>query len=235
MNNTQAIHVLMLDSDASFDDIKYAYRKLALELHPDKNTKEKNGEKFRVVSEAYHYLKKQHKVKNLQHKYTKPSYKRQESKRPTNQNPQEDWSKFTKDFEANQEFWEQYEKAFWKDYDLNANKKSNKNNFQNAFWDESKQNMDKESVKNDFKKNANTYQNNLSVNINKSLCIGCCSCETIAPNVFIVDKMKQINPKSTVHNPYGANEEKIMDAAETCPTKAILIDDKISKRRLYPR
>ncbi len=95
--------------------------------------------------------------------------------------------------------------------------------------------MDKESVKNDFKKNANTYQNNLSVNIDKSLCIGCCSCETIAPNVFIVDKMKQINPKSTVHNPYGANEEKIMDAAETCPTKAILIDDKISKRRLYPR
>ena len=118
---------------------------------------------------------------------------------------------------------------------VNNDKKSNKNNFQNAFWDESKQNMDKESVKNDFKKNANTYQNNLSVNIDKSLCIGCCSCETIAPNVFIVDKMKQINPKSTVHNPYGANEEKIMDAAETCPTKAILIDDKISKRRLYPR
>jgi len=26
-----------------------------------------------------------------------------------------------------------------------------------------------------------------------------------------------------------------MDAAETCPTKAILVDDKKSKRRIYPR
>ena len=36
MNRTQAIQILMLNSDASFDDVKYAYRKLSLELHPDK-------------------------------------------------------------------------------------------------------------------------------------------------------------------------------------------------------
>jgi len=34
-NRTQAFQILMLNSDASFDDVKYAYRKLSLELHPD--------------------------------------------------------------------------------------------------------------------------------------------------------------------------------------------------------
>jgi len=31
MNRTQAIQILMLNSDASFDDVKYAYRKLSLD------------------------------------------------------------------------------------------------------------------------------------------------------------------------------------------------------------
>ena len=43
------------------------------------------------------------------------------------------------------------------------------------------------------------------------------------------------NPKSQVHNQYGASEEKIMDAAETCPTHAIQVNDKKSGRKVYPR
>ena len=43
-----------------------------------------------------------------------------------------------------------------------------------------------------------------------------------------------INPKSQVHNQYGASEEKIMDAAETCPTKAILVKEKKSGKKIYP-
>ena len=85
------------------------------------------------------------------------------------------------------------------------------------------------------KNNSGPHNHNLSVNIDKSLCIGCCSCETIAPKVFSVDKLTHFNPKSTVYNLHGAKEEKIMDAAETCPTKAILVDDEDSGRRLYPR
>jgi DnaJ-class molecular chaperone len=237
MNTRYANQVLMVESDATFADIRYAYRKLALELHPDKNQKEKNGDKFKIISEAYHYLKKQHKLKssNQQNARKSKHNKTQQQKQYNEQNSEEDWSKFTKGFETNQEFWSKYEKAFWDDYELNTNKKSNTNHFKNAFWDESKQNPDEKYEKKGYEKQKRTHTHNLSVNIDESLCIGCCSCETIAPKVFSVDKLKHINPKSSVHNLYGSNEEKIMDAAETCPTKAILVDDENSKRRIFPR
>ncbi len=66
MNDNQAYQTLNLDSNASFDDIKYAYRKLALELHPDKNFEEKDGNKFKSVTTAYHVLKNSHKKSNVE-------------------------------------------------------------------------------------------------------------------------------------------------------------------------
>ncbi len=75
MNAKRANQILMLDTDASFDDIRYAYRKLVLDLHPDKNKNEAKGEKFKIVSEAYHYLKKQHKQKNSKYQNTRKQQK----------------------------------------------------------------------------------------------------------------------------------------------------------------
>jgi ferredoxin len=66
------------------------------------------------------------------------------------------------------------------------------------------------------------------------LCIGCCSCETIAPDVFLVNKNSRTNPKSSVINPKGAGINKIMNAAETCPTKAIIVENIDTKERLFP-
>ena len=57
MNTLQACHTLNVNSDASFEDVKVAYRKLALELHPDKNNSESDGKKFKQVTEAYNFLK----------------------------------------------------------------------------------------------------------------------------------------------------------------------------------
>ena len=61
MNEYQALQTLNLNSNSSFSDIKYAYRKLALELHPDKNSDEVDGKKFKKVSAAYHVLKNKNK------------------------------------------------------------------------------------------------------------------------------------------------------------------------------
>jgi curved DNA-binding protein CbpA len=48
---------LGLDKDATENDIKKAYRKLAMTCHPDKNPDDPNAkEKFQAISEAYSIL-----------------------------------------------------------------------------------------------------------------------------------------------------------------------------------
>ena len=233
MNRTEATQILMLSSDATFDDIKYAYRKLSLKLHPDRNKNEKDGRRFKNVLEAYHFLKGENRLKNYNDR--NKSTQKKSSYNDRQHNPEEDWSRFTKDFEMDENFWRQYETTFWKDYELRTKKKSEKNDLGKAFWDESQENVNPKPKKKYQDNQANVFKHDLDVDVDKSLCIGCCSCETIAPNVFVVDKNVMMNPKSQVHNQYGASEGKIMDAAETCPTKAIQVNEKKSGRKIFPR
>jgi len=49
--------VLEISRDASFEEIKKAYRKLALKYHPDRNPGDKEAEeKFKLINEAYQVL-----------------------------------------------------------------------------------------------------------------------------------------------------------------------------------
>ena len=72
------------------------------------------------------------------------------------------------------------------------------------------------------------------ITIEPSLCMAFGSCETLAPNVFEVDKNKILNPKAKVKSETGNDFESILDAAETCPTKAIMIRDRYTGRQIYP-
>jgi ferredoxin len=60
------------------------------------------------------------------------------------------------------------------------------------------------------------------------------SCETLAPRVFIVEKDKLVNPKALVVSETGADFETILAAAETCPTRAIIIKDRHTCNQIYP-
>lgn len=231
----------MVDNNATFKQIQYNYRKLALEFHPDKNNDQSSEEKFKNITIAYHFLKNQNKLRNFKNQSKRPSDSKNHQKsqytKENNRtyNAKEDWSKFTKDFEMDENFWRQYEKSFWEDYEVSTKKKSDKKDPENPFWNVKQKNVEPNQKKNHQNNQSKKFNHNLSVDVDTSLCIGCCSCETIAPNVFTVDKLKMINPKSHAYNQYGASEEKIMDAAETCPTKAIQVDEKKSGRKIFPR
>ncbi len=54
---TDYYELLSVSRDANGDEVKRAYRKLAMQYHPDKNPGDKNAEvKFREISEAYQVL-----------------------------------------------------------------------------------------------------------------------------------------------------------------------------------
>ena len=58
INNIQHYKTLGLNPNASEEDIKKKYKKLALQYHPDRNKDENAEEKFKKISEAYNSLLK---------------------------------------------------------------------------------------------------------------------------------------------------------------------------------
>ena len=223
MNTKQARQILLLKEDSTYEEIRYAYRKLALELHPDKNEKESDGKKFKMITEAYYFLKNQHKSTHSHNKKSttkthediknsRQNFRRNEQSRRRS-SPEEDWSRFTKEFEEDKDWWKNYEQDFWNKYESTKNESVHEQEASNV--------KEKPEV-------------DLSVRVDPSLCIGCCSCETIAPNVFTVDKTTTMNPKSRVYNSKGSKNLKIINAAETCPTKAIIVDDLDNNQRIFP-
>lgn len=224
MNTYQALRVLNVDSSSSQEQIKAAYRKMALEVHPDKIQENSKDEEFKKITEAYNHLKKNYNQRDdavqrepSQYKKETDFKKRPQWGAPQNEEdiPQQDWSKYTREFEeGDPSVWREYEKRFWEEYNARARADGRNGEYQKA--QEPK------------------VQPDLFVNVDKSLCIGCCSCEIIAPGVFEIDKSAKSNPKSSVIDQKGEGVNKIMNAAETCPTKAIKVENLITKEKLFP-
>ena len=77
MNTYQALRVLNVDSSSSQEQIKAAYRKMALEVHPDKTQKNGKDEEFKKITEAYNHLKKNYNQRDdTVHKRAKPRQER---------------------------------------------------------------------------------------------------------------------------------------------------------------
>ena len=70
--------------------------------------------------------------------------------------------------------------------------------------------------------------------VEPTLCMAFGSCEILAPNVFAVEKDKMINPKARVESETSDDFETIVAAAQTCPTKAIIIIDRNTGEQTYP-
>ena len=222
MDRREALTILKIEQNSSQEEIKASYRKMALELHPDKNKENYEDTKFKKITEAYNFLKK-NKVDNTIHQQTKKNSSNQRDARPKPQwgapdngnIPEQDWGKYTREFEeGDPAFWKEYEKKFWEDYNARIRADGKNGEYEKA--EEPDQ------------------QPNLQVEVDKSLCIGCCSCEIIAPEVFEIDKQSRTNPKSKVINQKGAGVNKIMNAAQTCPTKAISVENIRTKEKLFP-
>ena len=79
-----------------------------------------------------------------------------------------------------------------------------------------------------------TIKSRFHILIEPSLCLAFGGCETIAPKVFVVDKSKHINPKAKVQSETADTLDRIVMAAQACPTKAIKIIDRYTGNQIYP-
>ena len=221
MNRREALLTLNVNQKSSQEEIKTSYRKMALELHPDKNKEKNDDGEFKKITEAYNFLKKNEKDDTIYEQTKQNSGNQGVKPKPQwgapndGRIPEQDWGKYTREFEeGDPTFWKEYEKKFWEDYNARVRADGKNGEYEKA----------REPSK----------QPDLSVSVDKSLCIGCCSCEIIAPGVFEINKQSQTNPKSNVINQKGAGVNKIMNAAETCPTKAIKVENIRTKEKLFP-
>jgi len=79
-----------------------------------------------------------------------------------------------------------------------------------------------------------TIRSRFHILIEPSLCLAFGGCESIAPKVFVVDKNKRINPKERVESETADTLDRIVMAAQACPTKAIKIIDRYTGNQIYP-
>jgi ferredoxin len=70
----------------------------------------------------------------------------------------------------------------------------------------------------------------MKIIVDRTKCDGYAKCVQAAPNVFKLDA-KMI---AEVIDPKGDNDDKIMLTAKICPTKAIILEEEDTGRRIFP-
>jgi curved DNA-binding protein CbpA len=224
LNSNDYYKILGIMKKSSDKEIKNAYRRLARKYHPDRNSK---------VSDDI--------MKNINIAFEVLSDPEKRS--------QYDMTNFDDLVENNNEKNNNYNGA--KNVKISSSNSSS-SDYKTRFEKESSHMYSNTISSEDYSSNYHDDNLNFRIqgtsNINNldipksqyqiivepSLCLAFGSCETLAPKVFVVEKNKRINPKAIVKSETGANIETILDAAKTCPTKAIIIIDRYSGERIYP-
>jgi curved DNA-binding protein CbpA len=206
--------ILGVSQYAKYREIKAAYRRLALKYHPDRNSSPVSENSIKIINAAFEVLSDKDKRRQYDEKLFNSIMLRRK-KEDTETQPS---SSHTSSSTA------------YSDSDHN----NSHDNYDSTYLRKGKRNgvsvKGGSSVRKMFGKTKGRYQ----ITIEPSLCMAYGSCETLAPDVFEVDKYKILNPKARVKSETGNDFGSILDAAETCPTKAIIIKDRYTGRQIYP-
>ena len=69
----------------------------------------------------------------------------------------------------------------------------------------------------------------MKVRVDRALCIGVGNCVALAPTVFALDQEN----KAVVVDPSSVDDDTLLEAAESCPENAIIVEDD-KGNQLYP-
>lgn len=215
-----------VSEQASYREIRAAFRRLAKKYHPDLNSSLNAEETIKKINAAFEVLSDKEKRKRydsmcfddsntIQKQHGQHKENHNYSQSPTKSEDKD--SSDVKDAYRNRNFYS----------GLNSDTDNDKD--ENYY---SGRNVKSQSstVTTDTPNTRNRFQ----IIVEPSLCMAFGSCETLAPKVFVVEKDKIFNPKAKVISEVGEDFDAILAAAQTCPTKAILIIDRNTGEYIYP-
>ena len=81
------------------------------------------------------------------------------------------------------------------------------------------------------------HERPITIRIDEDICVANGVCVSLTPNVFQFKKQETptiFAPLAYVVDPYGADNDSIIQAAEMCPTGAIIIEDAETGERIHP-
>ena len=194
-------------------DIKIAFRRLARKYHPDRNSAV-SDEVMKNINIAF---------ENLSDPEKRQIY-------------DESLKVLKSNLTSNVEEFEDSDANSW---DLSI-APTDTNEYAENYYDVDTFFFDQEELKNEsISTNSETLPTSIlesryQIIVEPSLCLAFGSCEVLAPKVFVVEKNRQINPKAIVISETAEDFDTIMDAAKTCPTKAIIIIDRYTGNCIYP-
>ncbi len=228
MDSNDYYKTLGVLEEASHKDIKSAFRRLARKYHPDRNSNV-SDDIMKNINIAFEVLSDPEK-RNQYDKFTFDNIVTNKdviNERYVDKNKIDSRSSSSS---SSHDYQTNYERRSYTDTstDEYSNYYPSDDNTNFKLQETETATLDSTSSHLDIPKSR--YQ----IIVEPSLCLAFGSCETLAPKVFVVEKNRRINPKAIVKSEDGADFETILDAAKTCPTKAIIIIDRYSGECIFP-
>ncbi len=215
MDGANYYEVLEISRYANQQEIKSAFRRLARRYHPDRNSTV-SDDIMKNINIAFEILSDP--GKRQQYDESLGGERPRKLERP-DQNREGNST-------SNQNSWQVHTISD----DLDSQTGSYHNEVDVNF--ESRLNAEDETTS--LGKDNTVLESRYRIIVEPSLCLAFGSCETLAPKVFVVEKDRRINPKAIVISETAEDFETILDAAKTCPTKAIFIIDRYTGERIFP-
>ena len=213
MDDNNYYRILDIPENATQKDIKIAFRLLARKYHPDRNSAV-SDEVMKNINIAFENLSDPEKRQIYDKSLKDSKSKSANDGEQFDDSDVESWDLKTP-FTNTDEHAENY-------YDVDR-----------FFFDEKESKNGTGYTKNETLPTS-FLESRYQIIVEPSLCLAFGSCEVLAPKVFVLEKNRQINPKAVVISETAEDIETIMDAAKTCPTKAIIIIDRYTGNCIYP-
>jgi len=235
--DTKGYYAIMeVSEQANYREIRAAFRRLAKRYHPDLNSSLHAEETIKKINAAFEVLSD----KEKRREYDSICFN------DDSQNQKDDNHKEHENYNSPINKSDIFSKSTDKPEDKDSSEiRNGYRSFHRDLYSDSNQNGDSNYY---FRRNVKPHiiqpsgvttdapntKSRFQIIVEPSLCMAFGSCETLAPKVFVVEKNKIFNPKAKVISEVDEDLDVILAAAQTCPTKAILIIDRDTGEYVYP-